>query len=71
MICYNTRPLWYFFLIQQLHGGTYTLFINLLCLGDSYGVLVLSLFDSCLGTNLQIIILQSYTVCLEKTLRIK
>jgi hypothetical protein len=70
MIYYNTRPLWYFFLIQQLHGGTYTSFINLLCLGDSYGVLVLSLFDSCLVTNLQIIILQSYTVCLEKTLRI-
>jgi hypothetical protein len=71
MICYNTRPLWYFFLIQQLHDGTYTLFVNFLCLGDSYGMLVLSLFDSCLITNLQIIILQSYTVCLEKTLRIK
>jgi hypothetical protein len=71
MICYNTQPSWYFFLIQQLHGGTYTLFINLFCLGDLFGVLVLSLFDSCLVTSLQIIILQSYTIWLEKTLQIK
>jgi hypothetical protein len=71
MICYNTRPLWCFFLIQQLYDETYTLFINLLCLGDSYGMLVLSLFDSCFVTSLQIIILQSYTIWLEKTLRIK
>jgi hypothetical protein len=71
MICYNTRPLWYFFLIQQLHGGTYTLFINLLCLGDLNGVHMVSLFDSCLVTSLQIIILQSYTVWFGKILRIK
>jgi hypothetical protein len=71
MICYNTQPSWYFFLIQQLHGGTYTSLINLLCLGDSFGVVVLSLFDSCFVTSLQIIILQSYTIRLEKTLRIK
>jgi hypothetical protein len=55
MICYNTNPSWYFFLLQ-LHGGTYTLFINLLCLGDSFGVPMLPLFDSCFVTSLQIIV---------------
>jgi hypothetical protein len=38
------------------------LFSNLLCLGDSFGVPVLLLFDSCFVTSLQIIILQSYTI---------
>jgi hypothetical protein len=71
MISYNTRPSWYFFLLQQLYGGTYTLFINILCIGDSFGVPVLPLFDSCFVTSLQIIILQSYTIRLEKTLQIK
>jgi hypothetical protein len=66
MVCYNTRPSWHFLLLQQLHGGIYTMFINHLDLGDSFGVHVLLTFDLCFVTSLQIIILQSYTIRLGK-----
>jgi hypothetical protein len=57
MVCYNSRPSWHYFLLEQLHGGTYTLFINHLDLRDSFGMHVLPSFDSWFVTSLQIIIL--------------
>jgi hypothetical protein len=71
MICYNTRPLWYFFYYNNYMVGLTLCLLIFFCLGDSFGVDVLPLFDSCFVTSLQINMLQSYIIRLGKKLQIK